>query len=518
MPPQATDHQLAFRRGLGLKFKFSAAIIFLIICVMGLVTAVVRYRVRESLLEQIMVKGEALCRGLAAQAAEALVTGDKMHLTVLVDQTLQQEKGITAAAVVDSRQIILAHSDFKREGQPYRQPGQAVFRKISFEKISQYFAGRQEVLDFEVPVMVTGTNQQVAKQLGSAHVVYSLAPINRVVATALEDIFYVALSGLLLGIFISIWLVGRITRPIRQLARATETIGTGNLDIQIPVKRRDELGQLSSAFNLMAANLKHAQAELIVKERLQNEMEIAQRIQGMLVPKQSPKIPGFSLSKLYSAAEEVSGDYFDFIDLGKGFWGMTVADVSGKGVPGALVMAQTRSVLRSIANLSHSPSKVLSKTNLQMYRDLPENMFVTISYLVLDAAKRAVTISRAGHLAAIIFRKATRTCELEMPTGIAIGISDPDTFDLMLSERSVKLNPGDFILLYTDGVDEATNTSKDLFGSERLMETLKQAAGLTAEAIVERVEQAVKAFVGPAPQNDDITMILVKLEEGAQNE
>jgi serine phosphatase RsbU (regulator of sigma subunit) len=504
-----------FKRGLGLKFKFSLAIIVLIAVVMGGVTEVVRNRVQQTLLEQILVKGGTLARGLAANAAEAVSTGDSVRLTSLVDQALKQEKGITVAAVVDAGGVILAHSDFKLEGQPYPRPADARNLPMTADnQVTQYLLQKEEVLDFAAPVMLAGLDPSLQKQIGAAHVVYSLAPLTRVVNETLQWIFYVAGAGLLLGMLFTVWLVNRITRPIRRLADAAKAIGGGNLDLKIPVKRHDELGMLSASFNHMASDLKNAQADLIIKQRLQNEMEIAQRIQGMLVPKTSPKIPGYSISMFYRAAEEVSGDYFDFINIGKGLWGMAVADVSGKGVPGALVMAQTRSVLRSIAPLTASPAKVLSRTNLMLYKDLPENMFVTISYLVLDTAKRSVNLSRGGHLAAVIYRKNAKKCEQEMPTGIAIGISEPETFDLMLTERTVKLEPGDFILMYTDGVDEATNSAQELFGNRRLLEALTKSAALKAAGIVDYVQRSVEAFVGAAPQADDITMILVKVEEG----
>jgi sigma-B regulation protein RsbU (phosphoserine phosphatase) len=289
-------------------------------------------------------------------------------------------------------------------------------------------------------------------------------------------------------------------------------VGGGELDYKLEMKARDEIGHLAFTFNAMAINLKKAQAELIVKERLQQEMEIANQIQKMLVPKVSPSIPGYSIGQMYRSAEEVGGDYFDFIDLGKQQWGMVVADVSGKGVPGALVMAQTRAVMRSIAHDSTSPAKVLARTNAQLYGDMRENMFVTLSYFVLDAPKRSVTLSRAGHLAALIYRRASRTCEIEMPIGIAIGISDPETFELMLTESKVKLNPGDFILVYTDGVDEAANINKELFGADRLVQTLIQSADQSADQIVKSIDKAIRDFTRGAAQSDDITMILIKAE------
>jgi serine phosphatase RsbU (regulator of sigma subunit) len=517
-PAAAPAREFTFKRGIGLKFKVSAGLILLIALVMGGVTVVVRQRVQESLLEQIMVRGRALARGLAANAGEAVFTGDGVRLGLLVDQARRQDQGIFAVAVADANGLVLAHSDFRQERKPYERPATADIQKLDAGLIARYAVGGQEVLDFEEPIMLAGAGagEGTAKPVGAAHVIYSLAPILKAVTDTLSIILVVAGAGLLVSIFLSLLMVNRITSPIRRLSQAAELVGTGELDIHLTVKRRDELGMLGAAFNHMASNLKRARSELIVKERLQNEMEIAQRIQNMLVPKATPKLPGYSVGMLYRAAEEVSGDYFDFIDLGKGQWGMTVADVSGKGVPGALVMAQTRSILRSCAGSNLTPARTLSRTNLLLYRDLPENMFVTLSYLILDTAKRTVTLSRGGHLAAIIYRAATRSCELEMPTGIAIGIADPETFDLMLTERSVRLAPGDFILMYTDGVDEATNPQQELFGSQRLVAALNGASKYKASGIVEFVDRAVQAFVGTAPQNDDITMILLKVDEDAR--
>lgn len=513
----APAREFVFKRGIGLKVKVLVGILLLIAAVMGGVTWVVRQRVETTLLDQIVIRGRALARGLAANAGEAVTTGDGVRLGLLVDLAQRQDEGIYAVSVNDAAGVVLSHSDFRQERKPYERPGTAEVQKQGTGLIARYFLGGQEVLDFEEPILLAGAARGGDTPVGAAHIIYSLAPITQVVTDTLRLILLVAGAGLLLvSVFILI-LVNRVTAPIHRLAQAAELVGTGELDIHLTVRRRDELGMLGAAFNHMASNLKRARSELIVKERLQNEMEIAQRIQNMLVPKAAPRLPGYSVGMLYRAAEEVSGDYFDFIDLGRGQWGMTVADVSGKGVPGALVMAQTRALLRSSAGIGLSPAKTLSRTNLLLYRDLPENMFVTLSYLVLDTTKRSVTLSRGGHLAAIIYRAATRTCELEMPTGIAIGISDPETFDLMLTERGVRLAPGDFILMYTDGVDEATNLQQELFGSQRLIAALNGASQLTAPEIVGAVEQAIQGFVGTAPQNDDITMILLKVEDAPRS-
>jgi serine phosphatase RsbU (regulator of sigma subunit) len=498
---------------LGLRLKFSLAMIVLIGIVMGLVGVVVHSHVRAALLSQMKSKGIALSRGLAVNAVAALTTSDQLLLAELVDTAIHQETGISHAALVNEQGTVLAHSDFKQEGKHYGIPEHAVVETQGESKIFSYSVEGKACLDFAVPVVFVGKQQKTKKQLGVAHLVFFLSPIEEVVVAALTQLLYITGGGLLLGILFALFLVDRIASPIKRLTKSAEQIGSGNLDIQIHMPRRDELGRLADTFNQMTVNLKQAQVDLIEKERLQHEMEIAQAIQNLLVPKYSPKISGYSVGKLYRSAQEVSGDYFDFFQLNKGFWGMTVADVSGKGVPGGLVMAQLRSILRSIARDNQSPANILSQTEHHLAPDMREDMFVTISYMVLDPERRIVNLARAGHPAAIVYRRATRKCELELPNGVAVGISRPDVFDEVLEEKKIKLNPGDCILLYTDGVDEASNPEQDLFGIDRICDCLVKNAKWSAQKIIDQLDSQVREFADGIPQHDDMTMILVKVEE-----
>jgi serine phosphatase RsbU (regulator of sigma subunit) len=483
----------------------------LIVALMGSVTLVVYSRVQHTLLSQMRVKGAALARGLAANAAEALLTRDRLRLAELVDKTLAAETGIVGAALVDASGVVVAHSDFRQEGRPYRErlPKALTVEPLPGGEILGYAWLGEECLDFSLPVRIEEKSEEV---LGSAHVVYSLSSIRRVVYETLLNIFFVAAGGLAIGVLLALLWVRQITRPVTRLAHAAEALGRGHLDARVEVRSRDEVGQLAVAFNAMAANLKQAQAELLEKERLQREMEIAQRIQNALIPKHCPEIPGYSLSALYRGALEVSGDYYDFIPVDAKHWGIVVGDVSGKGVPAGLVMAQMRSTLRSLAPHALSPQAVLTRIQEQMYPDLRDDMFVTASYLVLDPAAGSLILSRAGHLAAWVYRHAQRRFELALPTGIAIGISDPDTFAWILKEETIHLRHGDFIFLYTDGVDEAYNRQREFFGSERLQQTLLSAANDPAPAIVAALDRTLRDFVADGIQTDDITMVLVKAE------
>lgn len=507
MPSSKRHHAM------GLRLKFSLGMIVLICIVMGLVGFVVHSHVQTALLSQMSSKGVALARGLAGNAVEALTTSDQLLLAELVDKAIHQETGISHAALVDEKYTVLAHSDFKQEGKRYSIPDQAMVEIRGRSKIYAYAIAGKACLDFAVPIVFEGKLQKTKKQLGTAHLVFFLSPIEEIVVGTLTKLLYITGAGVLLGILFVLFLVDRIVSPINRLTKGAEQIGTGNLDTRIHMRRRDELGRLADTFNQMAVNLKHAQEELIEKERLQHEMEIAQAIQNLLVPKFSPTITGYSIGKLYRSAQEVSGDYFDFFQLRKGFWGMTVADVSGKGVPGGLVMAQLRSVLRSIAGESQSPAKILSQTEYHLAQDMREDMFVTISYMILDPERKSISLARAGHPAAIIYRSFTQKCELELPNGVAIGISRPEVFDEVLEEKTIILNPGDFILLYTDGVDEANNAEQALFGVKRICDCLVANAALPAQKIIDHLDAQVRKFAAGIAQQDDMTMILVKVEE-----
>ncbi len=176
-------------------------------------------------------------------------------------------------------------------------------------------------------------------------------------------------------------------------------------------------------------------------------------------------------------------------------------------------MAQTRSTLRSVAQEYSSPKKALTLTQNKLYGDIRPDMFITASYMILDTASSTITLARAGHPAALLFFKEKKHCELALPSGVAIGITEPYMFETLLVEKKIELKPGDFIFLYTDGVDESCNEAKELFGNQRVIKCLEANAHLSAQEIVARLEKAIQMFVQTAPQHDDMTMIVLKREK-----
>src|SRR3954447_7009244 len=190
------------------------------------------------------------------------------------------------------------------------------------------------------------------------------------------------------------------------------------------------------------------------KKRLDHDLQIARDIQRILLPAEAPKIDGFDISGLNVPARQVSGDYFDYIKVDEERLGVAIADVSGKGVPASLIMAICRSVLRSQAIGNTSPAEVLQKVNRQLYPDIKEDMFISMAYLVLDHARSAVTLARAGHDAPLLYAQKTGQVSPLKTPGMVVGIDSGDVFDRLTKDVAVPLEPGDCILLYTDGITE----------------------------------------------------------------
>jgi sigma-B regulation protein RsbU (phosphoserine phosphatase) len=246
------------------------------------------------------------------------------------------------------------------------------------------------------------------------------------------------------------------------------------------------------------------------KKRLDHDLEIARDIQRILLPSEAPIIDGFELSGINIPARHVSGDYFDYLKVDERRLGVAIADVSGKGVPASIIMAICRSVLRSQAAGNPSPSDVLKKVNRQLYPDIKEDMFISMAYVILDHAHSTVTLSRAGHDAPILYEHASKSVTPVKPPGMVLGIDSGSVFDRITCDFALSLKRDDCLLLYTDGVTEALDANGDEFGPERMMECVRVSAPEGAPAIITRLIDELRSFVGAQPQNDDITLIAIR--------
>jgi serine phosphatase RsbU (regulator of sigma subunit)/anti-sigma regulatory factor (Ser/Thr protein kinase)/transposase len=362
------------------------------------------------------------------------------------------------------------------------------------------------------PVLDPADRGRIPHALGWVEIAVRESAIAERVSGARFELATIALFTLLLGCGLSALLITIFVQPIQALSESVRAIGEGTMVADIGTSGNEEIDEIARAFNEVTAKFRSAQSHLMEQERLQQEMQVAQEIQQMLLPRKVPELEGFELGSLYQAAKEVGGDYYDFLTVDERTVGVVVADVSGKGVPGSLVMTMIRTALRMEARGNRSASDVMSKMNAFVTEDMKKGMFVTMFYVVLDSVNRVVTYASAGHNPMILYRGESDATYFLKPKGIPVGINVPDEelFKKTISVEKLTLRQDDMLVIYTDGITEAMNTEREQFGEGRLLAAIKKHGHGTAQEFADALNREIREFTGGAPQNDDITLVAIK--------
>ncbi len=251
-------------------------------------------------------------------------------------------------------------------------------------------------------------------------------------------------------------------------------------------------------------------SQLMEKRKMDHDLQVASEIQRILLPANPPNIPNFDLCATNLAALQVSGDYYDFIQVSDRYWGVAIADVSGKGIPASIIMAMCRSVLRSKAIGIASPAEVLRAVNRQLFPDIRKDMFITMIYAVVDTLTGEARFARAGHEAPLLCTSDFGTIEPSQAPGMALGIDDGEIFDQVIEDKIIPMKPGDTLVLYTDGLNEAIDESGEEFGRENLVAALKIAGNQGVDVLVKNIVERVQRFSSGHAQMDDITLAIIQ--------
>jgi serine phosphatase RsbU (regulator of sigma subunit)/anti-sigma regulatory factor (Ser/Thr protein kinase) len=256
----------------------------------------------------------------------------------------------------------------------------------------------------------------------------------------------------------------------------------------------------------VAQMVREQQVAALERERVENELRVARLIQQMLLPKELPELAGWQLTAYYQSAREVGGDFYDFLYFEDGRLGLVIGDVTDKGVPAALVMATTRSVLRAIAQQLISPGQVLERVNETLYPDIPARMFVTCLYAVLDPRTGLLQYANAGH--DLPYRRSKAGVSELRATGMPLGLMPDMTYE----QKEIMLEPGESILFYSDGLVEAHNPAREMFGFPRAMKLVGEHAD--SSTLIEFLLEQLKSFTGANwEQEDDVTMVTLQRTE-----
>ena len=322
---------------------------------------------------------------------------------------------------------------------------------------------------------------------------------------------FLSLGGYFLVLGLVLLISIRVARPIKTLAAVAKRLGQGDFDVVIPhIRGKDEIAEFAEAFAHMRDSLKeHIEKQKSV-ERVQNELEMARKIQLGLLAKndddEGAKDARHKLSPFILPAKEVGGDFYDFFKVDDDHLACLIADVSGKGIPAALLMMSARSMLKSVLLSGSSVVDSFNVVNDRLaYRNYM-NMFVTVWMGVLDLRTGVMEFACAGHNPPVI-RHADGSVEFaKCKAGLVIAAMEGTRY----KRQELTLKPGDTLFLYTDGVTEATNADEKLFGEERLLQALREVGDREPAEICPFIKSKIDEFVGDAPQFDDITMLALK--------
>ncbi len=316
----------------------------------------------------------------------------------------------------------------------------------------------------------------------------------------------IAVSVLVVALcFLGAYLLGRtVSRPIRRLADAAQAIREGDLTARVQIRSRgDEVGKLARAFNEMVPALAD-------RMRLRESVALANQLQQGLLPQRAPEIPGFDVFGIAVYCDETGGDYFDFlepIDMGPGRYGLALGDVTGHGIPAALIMTSARALLQSHARDLVDPGAILTRMNATIAREATHGRFMTFALMVLDSERRTLEVANAGHDPALLLRARDASFE-ELPMGgLPLGVTPDETYETVRADLP---GAGDVLIVGTDGIWETRNAHGALYGKQRLREVVRAHATEPAEAIGRAILDDLKVFRGNAPVLDDITFIIAK--------
>lgn len=335
-----------------------------------------------------------------------------------------------------------------------------------------------------------------------------------------RKIIYTFLVGMLVLFLIVYSIIRRLTSPLEKFSQAAREIATGRFDIQIPqVRSHDEIRHLHDSLIYMQNSLSNYVNELrettASKEHIESELSIAREIQMGMIPKIFPPYPDrndVDLHAILQPAKEVGGDLYDFYMDGNHLY-FLIGDVSGKGVPASLFMAITRSLFRTLSQHVLSPAKIVTDMNNSISDTNESNMFVTLIVGILDLETGKLKLSNAGHNPPILIQTDGHVSFVEFKTQIFAGVIE----DFVYVDEEITLEKGSKLFLYTDGVTEAENTDKELYGEEKLMATLSDNASSNVRATVDVVVSSIVNHVKEAEASDDLTILLIQYQPETPN-
>ncbi len=496
-----------FRRSI--RFEFSLYISLAVVVLMAVTGYVMTDMYVRKTTEQVIGEALASVRSYSNTAGKLIISPDKpdaLLLNNLLRRLTADYSDAYWAAIAGQDSVFLAHTDMRKVLMADKLERISSDSTIAFLKNDEALDIKGDTILLAVPVTENGI------RVGTFATASSTRRIAQARSASIRAVASITVVMILIGIPATMMILNRKLRPVRVIADHLKKVSIDAISLDIPVKTRNELGYLARTLSVMGDRLSQAQKDMIERERINRELEIAREIQSNILPDQSPTGTSFQISCFYRSAREVGGDYYDFIDLDNGNLGIIVADVSGKSLPGMLVMLLTRDIIKSLTRHTTEPAQLLTQVNKELLRNIKKGMFVTMFYGVLDKNTGLLTFASAGHNPLVKFGRDSSGPEILKTRGYPLGMVPSRQFDERIEQVRLELRPADWLIQYTDGISEARNANAEEFGMERFTSILESGTDLSTDDMVARVIEGIDRFCQGGTQFDDITLLALKWE------
>jgi serine phosphatase RsbU (regulator of sigma subunit) len=455
-------------------------------------------------------------RNIALSSQKALLHVDpEIELFPLVTRILDNQDAVLSVTITDADGFVQGDRDVAKVGKPV-QPDLSAHRPAASNVRDMLRGGEDLYVNNDSYVFRTPVISQ-DKSIGDVFLAYSKQELHDSIASGIRITLSVSFAALVLGLVLASFFFQRISRPMKVMMEGVKTLADGNLDAKIRMPGKNEFRVLANSFNEMAFRIAAAQQEHIVKERMDRELEIARDIQRTLLPEHVHVPDGYQIGHHYDSATEVGGDYLDVVRVGESKVGLVMADVSGKGVPGLVVMAMIKIMVQNLIAKGTPPKEIVRKLNSALLGNIRRNMFVTFFVAILEGETGSVVFSNAGHNPVLLYNGDTDRARFFKMDGPPMGTFPDGVFAEHLREYRIDLTPGDLLLQYTDGLNESMNKNGEQFTLDRIIAISNEHGSEGAKSLVGRLVRAEAAFRGSAPQSDDLTLLAVSVNRSRKS-
>jgi serine phosphatase RsbU (regulator of sigma subunit) len=499
--PQASD----FKRSIRWEFTLyvSAIILFLMVVTGYIISRQYVETVTKNVVDKLLVQARSYS-GPAGKLMLSTDGPDALLLNNICKKLSSDNSDVFWAGITGKDEVFLAHTDIRQVVTSARTRPTYSNQFSDMLRPEEGFDLSQDTIFITVPIKEG--NIILAKLAVAA----SAKPIQKARTTSRLTVAFITVVMIFLGMPITIVLLHRKLRPLSLITDRLKNVNFENISFDIPLTSKNEFGYLAETIQVMGFKLNLAQKDLIEKERISRELEIAREIQANILPKSYPQGAEFELAGTYRSAKQVGGDYYDFIDFDDHRLGILVADVSGKSLPGMLVMLLTRDIVKRLARSTRSPSELLSGVNSELLGNIKRGMFVTMFLGILDSRTGRFSFASAGHNPLIWLKADTGKTDLIKTKGFPLGMVESKIFEKRMESGELILGKNDWLIQYTDGINEAQNSKGEEFGLDRFAQIIESCKNLTPVQFVGELLRKHEQFVGNAEQYDDITLLSIK--------